>query len=78
MIRAAAPKLPSKPFQPAHAEQIKLVSSFACLDQRKLKGIDEEYYEILKESPFIDETRREILCDALNTRVELITEIAAK
>lgn len=78
MIRPSAPKLPSKPFKSAHAEQIKLVSSFAWLDHTRLKGLDEEYYEILKESPFIDEARRGILCAALKTRVELITEIAAK
>lgn len=75
MIRPAAPKLPSKPFKETHSEQIKLVSSFDWLDLNALHGIDEEFSEILKDSAFIDDTRRDALCSGLKVRLELLTDI---
>lgn len=65
-------KLPSKPFKSNHAEQIKLVSSFDWLDIAALRGIDEEYSELLKQSVFIDDERRGRLCWALKRRVEML------
>lgn len=74
LIRANSPKLPSKPFKTTHAEQIKLVQSFDWLDLSALEGIEEEFYEILKDSVFIEEPRRNVLCRALNTRIKLLSE----
>ena len=74
LIRANSPKLPSKPFKTTHAEQIKLVQSFDWLDLSALEGIEEEFYEILKDSVFIEEPRRNVLCRGLNTRIKLLSE----
>lgn len=60
---------PSKPFRSKHEEQIKLVSDFDWLDFAALKGIDEEYAEILKQGRYIDDQRRGTLCYALSARV---------
>ncbi len=75
MIRPLAPRLPCKPFKASHAEQIKLVTSFDWLDLSALKGIDEEYREILKGSAFIDGARCDALCSALQKRLELLTDM---
>lgn len=75
MVRPSA-KLPSKPFKSDHAEQIKLVTDFEWLDFTALRGVDEEFSEILKGSAFIDEARCGVLCHALRRRVELLQEIA--
>jgi len=69
MISTTA-KLPSKPFRSRHADQIKLVSSFKWLDIKALKGIDEEFREILSDSVIIDDTRCNALCYGLRKRVE--------
>ena len=71
MIRPLA-KLPSKPFKPYHSEQIRLVTSFSWLDFSALRGIDEEFREILSGSAFIDAARRDALCFGLRKRVELL------
>ena len=73
MIRPTA-KQPSKPFKNDHAEQIKLVTSFEWLDLSTLNSIEEELGEIVKESAFIDEARRDALCFGLKRRVELLCE----
>jgi len=65
-------KQSSKPFRSKHAEQIKLVSSFRWLDIKALRGIDEEFREILSGSAFIDEARRDALCYGLRKRVDLL------
>ena len=44
--------LPSKPFKPSHAEQIGLVTSFDWVDWKSLRGINEEFREILFGSAF--------------------------
>ncbi len=66
----------SKPFKNKHSEQIKIVTSFDWLDFETLKGIDEELSEILIQSPYIDDQRRDALCFGLNERVEGLREIA--
>lgn len=67
-------KQPSKPFKNDHAEQIKLVSSFEWLDFSALSGIEDEFYEILSGSAFIDEARRDSLCYGLRKRVEMLSD----
>ncbi len=74
MVHPAAPP-PSKPFKTSHGEQIKLVSSFDWVDIAALDGIDEEFQEIVKGSPFIDEARCSTLCWALDKRVEMLSEV---
>lgn len=59
-----------KPFKKFHEEQIKLVNSYDWLDLSKLRGLDEEFREILGDSEFIDEVRRDRLCVALQNRIE--------
>ena len=75
MIRPLAPRLPCKPFKTDHNEQIRLVTSFDWLDVSALKGIDEEYREILRGSVFIDGARCDALCFALQKRIELLSDI---
>ena len=77
-ILPLSPSLKSKPFKPTHYEQIKLVSSFDWLDLEALKGIDEEFSEILKGSEYIDDERRSKLCGALKDRVALLSDIVNK
>jgi len=69
MIRPMA-KLPSKPFRSSHSEQIKLVKSFEWFDIKALSGIEDEYREVLSNSLFIDNTRRDSLCYGLRQRVQ--------
>ncbi|GHU79803.1 hypothetical protein FACS1894191_3460 [Clostridia bacterium] len=73
MIRPLA-KLPSKPFNANHSEQIHLVKSFGWLDFSALRGIDEEFREILAGSAFVDNARRDALCYALRKRVQMLAE----
>jgi hypothetical protein len=72
---APAFKIPSKPFKKEQAEQIKLVSSFDWLDLTALEGIDQEYGELLRQSMFIDDQRRDKLCFALQARLRLLGEV---
>jgi hypothetical protein len=69
-------KLPSKPFRDDHAQQIKLVSDFSWLNFTALRGIDEEFREILRDSAFIDAARCDSLCYALRKRVDVLAEVA--
>lgn len=71
-IFAQSPTLPSKPFKSVHDEQIKLVSSFEWLDINALQGVDEEFWELLKNAEYIDDMRRGALCNALKGRVALL------
>lgn len=73
MIRPMA-KHPSKPFRSKHSEQIKLVKSFKWLDLKALSDVDEEFREILTDSAFIDDARRNALCYGLRTRVKQLNE----
>lgn len=65
-------RLICKPFKQEHQEQLKLVTSFDWLDLSALRGIDEEFREMLRGSPFIQEARREALCLALQGRVDML------
>ena len=77
MIRPLA-KLPAKPFRADHSEQIELVMSFDWLDFSALRGIEEEFRQILADSSFIDETRRDSLCYGLRKRIELLGDFVRK
>lgn len=68
-------KLVCKPFKQDHQEQIKLVTSFDWLDLSALRGIEDEFREILQGSLFIDEARCEALCFALRKRIDMLAEI---
>lgn len=59
----------SKPFRSTHSRQIELVTSYKDFDLSKLKGIEEEFNEILKKSPVIKEKRRNILCRSVQMRI---------
>ncbi|NMA24217.1 MAG: excisionase [Clostridiales bacterium] len=75
MIQPAALKQPCKPFKTSHSEQIKLVNSFDWVNLSALHGIDEEFREIVKDSPFIDLARCDALCTTLRRRVEMLAEV---
>lgn len=75
-IKAGAMNVESKPFKKSHADQIKLVKDFSWLEFDKLKGIDEECYEILKKADTIDSQRRDTLCKMLNLRIDMLKQIA--
>lgn len=64
-----------KPFKKFHEEQIKLVSSYDWLELSKLNGVDEEFREIVGDSEFIDQKRRDNLCAALRNRVDSLQKI---
>ena len=63
---------PSKPFKAKHSEQIKLVTDFDWIDFSALRGVEEEYNEILRPSPYIDDVRRDTLCRAVQERVKML------
>ena len=60
----------SQPFLDTHEEQIKLVRNFSWLNLSDLVNIDEEFHELLRQSPLIDEARRDNLSLALRNRVK--------
>lgn len=74
MIQARG-EVPSKPFRSKHTEQIELVKSFEWLEFEKLKGIEEEYMEQLRENPYIEERRISALGYALRCRIEQLEKI---
>ena len=65
---------PSKPFRKFHEEQIFLVKNITKYNFEGLKGIEEEFNELLKKSPFITASRRDVLVDWLKTRTEMLYE----
>jgi hypothetical protein len=65
----------SKPFRAKHSEQIELVSDFSWLEFAALRGIDEEYSELLRQSPYIEDNRRSVLCYALRERAAMLEQI---
>lgn len=72
---SATSSVTCKPFKKDHQEQIKLVTSFDWIELSRLQGIEEEFRELLKDSMFIDEARREALCHALQKRIEMLAEM---
>jgi hypothetical protein len=68
----------SKPFRSAHREQIKLVTDFTWLDFNSLRGIDDEFEDILKKNKYIRQERRDILCRAVRDRVKELHEVVMR
>jgi hypothetical protein len=66
----------SKPFRSKHGEQIKLVTRLDWFGFPALRGVDEECSEILRQSPYIEDNRRSVLCFALRERVALLDRLA--
>jgi hypothetical protein len=69
---------PSKPFNTKHSAQVRHVTSFDWLDFSALRGIEDEYAALLDQSDFIDDTRRDVLRDALARRVAMLEAIATR
>lgn len=76
LITASASRLKCKPFKMNHEEQIKLVRNFDWIDWQKLKGIEEAFADITRQSLFVDEARRIAIVNALRKRIELLKEHA--
>lgn len=77
LIHGNASKISSKPFKNSHEEQIKLVSSFEWLEEKKLHGIEEEFRELVKNSSFIEVDRCDAICRGIRTRTEMLSRIVA-
>lgn len=67
--------LKCRPFRGKHKDQIKLASDFNWLDLSSLEGIDNEFYEIAKDSEFIDVSRRDAICRGIAGRVKALEDI---
>lgn len=76
LIKPLAPSISSKPFKKTHSEQIKLVKDFSWLDLDRLDGIEYMADEILSQSEYISKARKNILCNAIKQRVQLLRETA--
>ncbi len=61
-------------FYQTHIDQLDLVATFDWLDLPALDGIADEFASVLEGSPFIDEERRQFLCQALGRRIEMLGE----
>jgi hypothetical protein len=69
---------PSKPFNARHSAQVRHISTFDWLDFSALRGIEEEYAALLDQSDFIDDARRDVLCNALVRRMAMLEAIASR
>jgi hypothetical protein len=74
----AGNKNKSKPFRSTHREQIKLVNDFTWLDFNSLRGIDDEFEDILKKNNYIRNERRDILCRAVRDRVKELHRVVMR
>ncbi|GHT77850.1 hypothetical protein FACS1894104_0130 [Actinomycetota bacterium] len=70
-------KQESKPFNRWHSEQVKRITSLAWLDFKALDDIEDEYAALLEQSIYIDNDRRDRLCQALRYRIEALEKLAA-
>lgn len=68
-------KITCKPFKTTHEEQIRLVSSFDWLELSALDGVEEEIREILRDAPYISETRCDLLCRMVRKRIKSLEEV---
>ena len=66
-----------KPFKNLHSQQIRLVSNFDWIDIKALRGVEEEFRETAKESPFIDEQRCAAVCRGIRSRIESLAGVIA-
>jgi hypothetical protein len=69
-------EIESMPFRRNHSAQIQLVNSFEWIDFNALSGIDQEIDRILKQSPYIDDERRNAICEAVTGRIKTMREIS--
>ena len=76
LIKPISPSISSKPFKKTHNEQIKLVKDFSWLDLDRLDGIECMADEILSQSEYISKARKNVLCNAIKQRVQLLRETA--
>ena len=76
LIKPISPSISSKPFKKTHNEQIKLVKDFSWLDLDNLNGIESIADEILSQSEYISKARKNVLCNAIKQRVQLLRETA--
>ena len=51
------------------------MNSYDWLELSRLRGVDEEFREIIRDSLFIDAERRDRLCAALNHRIDGLQRI---
>lgn len=70
-------KIVCKPFKTSHEEQIRLVSDFSWIDFGALAHVEEEFQELVKDSPFVTEDRCDALCRGLRRRIEALETVAA-
>ena len=76
LIKPISHSISSKPFKKTHNEQIKLVKDFSWLDLDNLNGIESIADEILSQSEYISKERKNVLCNAIKQRVQLLRETA--
>lgn len=76
LIKPIFPSISSKPFKKTHNEQIKLVKDFSWRDLDNLNGIESIADEILSQSEYISKARKNVLCNAIKQRVQLLRETA--
>ncbi len=76
LIKPISPSISSKPFKKTHNEQIKLVKDFSWRDLDNLNGIESIADEILSQSEYISKARKNVLCNAIKQRVQLLRETA--
>lgn len=67
-----------KPFKKTHFEQLKLVTSFDCINFEALKNIDDEIYDILSlaDKDIIDDLRKQKIVSSINSRIAYVQELA--
>ena len=63
-----------KPFEASHEEQLRLVSDFNWLNERKPEGLGDIVRDVLAGSAFIDAARCEAIARALEQRALLLRE----
>jgi hypothetical protein len=68
------PYVPSKPFKEYHDRQIKLVKNFEWFNPAAISRGDEFFEELLQKSNYITPTRRDALCRALKSRIDIICQ----
>ena len=66
-----------KPFKKTHAEQIKLVSSFAWIDFNALQGVENDIISVLDQAgEYIDEGRKSAIVKSVLRRIENLKKMS--
>ncbi|MGD8399898.1 MAG: excisionase [Bacillota bacterium] len=76
--RAILPEndVPCQPFKATHSQQIALAGNPDWVDFTALRGLEEEFRELLTASPYCDEPRTDALCVGLKGRVRQLEQLA--